>query len=209
MTGFWDNSKGGKSSFKWVIRASTKQKEEVGISLGPKNSEAHCVSISSPMSTRPCHLEVGECSNSFLGPIPPTSYPDGLEENPTVSPSGLMAPIEMLRSENDGSFSVSQLHVVFPATAMQTDADEGLLAQPWCASPVEVSGCTEHLQHMIFRYGSDRNSILGSIRWSGGLVSEDMRSVTREFRATNGWIFFPQSFSRIFASWVNGFWRIG
>ena len=32
----WDNSKGGKSSFKWVIWASIEQKEEVGISLGPK-----------------------------------------------------------------------------------------------------------------------------------------------------------------------------
>ncbi|KAL0003664.1 hypothetical protein SO802_011225 [Lithocarpus litseifolius] len=117
---YWDNSKGGKSSFKWVIRAVTEQKEEVGISLGPKHTEAHCVSNSSPMSTSPCHLEAGECSNSFLNPDPSTFYPDGLEENITVSPSGLMAPVEM-RSENDGSFSVSQLHVASPATVMQTE----------------------------------------------------------------------------------------
>ena len=75
------------------------------------------------MSTSPCHFEAGECSNSFLGPIPSTSYPDGLEENPKVSSSCSMAPVEMSRSENEGSFSVSQLHVVSPMTVMQTDAD--------------------------------------------------------------------------------------
>ena len=37
----WDNSKGGKSSFKWVIRAPIEQKEEVGIGLGLKLSKAH------------------------------------------------------------------------------------------------------------------------------------------------------------------------
>ena len=31
----WDNSKGEKSSFKWVIHAPIEQKEEVGIGLGP------------------------------------------------------------------------------------------------------------------------------------------------------------------------------
>ena len=124
----WNNSKGGISSFKWVIRAPTEQKEEVGISLGPKHSEAHCVSNSSPMSTSPYHLEAGECSNTFLGPIPSTPNPDGLEENPTVSPSCLVVLVEMLRSENKWSSSVSQLHVVSPTTATQTDADGYLFA---------------------------------------------------------------------------------
>ena len=62
----WDNSKGGRSCFKWVIWAPTEQKEEVGISLGLKHSKAHCVSNSSPMSTSPYHLEARECSNTFL-----------------------------------------------------------------------------------------------------------------------------------------------
>ena len=133
------------------------------------------------MSTSACHFEVGECSNSFLVPIPSTSYPDGLEENPTVSSSCSMAPVEMSRSENEGSFSVSQLHVVSLMTAMQTDADGGLLAQPWYALPVGVLGCTKNLQHIVFRYSSNRNSVLGSNRLLGGLVFEDMRSVTLEF----------------------------
>nr|POE51952.1 hypothetical protein CFP56_64462 [Quercus suber] len=166
----WDNSKGGKSSFKWVIQASTEQKEEVGSNLGPKHSEAHCVSNSSPMSTSPCHFEAGECSNSFSGPIYSTSYPDGLEENPTVSPHGLMAPVRMSMSEKGGSFSVSQLYVGSPATAMQTSSGGGLLAQPECASPVGESGCIENLQHLVFRHSFDRNSFLGSNRPSGGLV---------------------------------------
>ena len=44
-----------------------------------------------------------------------------------------------------------------------------------------MSGCTKNLQHMVFRYSSNRNSVLGSNRLLGGLVFEDMRSVTLEF----------------------------
>nr|POE50963.1 hypothetical protein CFP56_31118 [Quercus suber] len=97
--------------------------------------------------------------------------------------------------------SRSKKHVVSPATVRQTDADGGLLAQPWCASPVGVSGCTENLQHMVFRYRSDRNSFLGSNKLSGGLVSEDMRSVTLEFVPRLVGPFFPDRFLE--------FWRVG
>ena len=61
---------------------------------------------------------------------------------------------------------------------MQTDADGYVFAQPWCASLVGVSGCTENTQHMVFRFNPDRNSFLGSNWLLGGLVSEDMRLVT-------------------------------
>ena len=64
------------------------------------------------------------------------------------------------------------------ATAMQTDADGYVFAQPWCALSVGVSGCTENIQHMVFRFNLVWNSFLGSNWLSGGLVFEDMRSVT-------------------------------
>nr|POE78701.1 hypothetical protein CFP56_53832 [Quercus suber] len=171
----WDNSEGGKSSFKWVIRAPIEQKEEVGIGLGPKHLEAHYVSNLSPMNASPYHLEAGECSNTFLDPIPSTLNPDGLEENPTVSPFGVVMPIELSRSE--GSFLVSQLHVVSPATERQFD----LFTQLWSASLKGVLGCTENIQHMVFRFSPDRNSILGSNRLSGGLIFEGKWSITLEF----------------------------
>ena len=103
-----------------------------------------------------------------------------------VSPLCVAVPVELSRSanegsENEGSFLVSQLHVVSPATEGQSDADGFLFAQPWCASPVGVSGCTENIQHMAFRLSPDRNSILGSNRLSGGLFSEGKWSVTLDF----------------------------
>ena len=177
----WDNSKGGKSSFKWVIRAPIEQKEEVGIGLGLKLSKAHCVSNSSPRSASPYHLEAGECCNICLDPIPSTLNPDGLEENPTVSPLCVAVPVELSRSANEGSFLVSQLHVVSPATKRQSNADGFFFAQPWCASPIGVSGYTENIQHMAFRLSPDQNSILGSNKLSGGLFSEGKWLVTLDF----------------------------
>ena len=68
-----------------------------------------------------------------------------------------------------------------PSSTLQTDANGGLVTDPWSVSPIGVSGCTEYLQKMIFRFSSDRKSILGSKMLSGGLVSQDTRSVTLEF----------------------------
>ena len=47
-----------------------------------------------------------------------------------------------------------------------------------CASSVEVSGCIESPLTMVFRFSSDRNSILGSNMLLGGLISEGKRTVT-------------------------------
>ena len=117
----------------------------MGIGLGLKLSKAHCVSNSNPRSASPYHLEAGECSNICLDPIHFTLNPDGLEENPTISPLCVAVPVELSRSANEGSFLVSQLHVVSPVTERQSDADGFFFAQPWCASLIGVSGCTENI----------------------------------------------------------------
>ena len=105
----------------------------MGIGLGLKLSKAHCVSNSNPRSASPYHLEAGECSNIYLDPIPSTLNLDGLEENPMVSPLYVAVPVELSRSanegsKNEGSFLVSQLHMVSPTTKRQSDADGFLFA---------------------------------------------------------------------------------
>ena len=123
------------------------------------------------MTTSLGNSEVGECSNTYLCPLFSTSIPNGVGENTTVFP----------RSEIEGSLSVSQSQVALPVGALQIDVDGGLVSRPWRASPVGESGCTEYLQVMVFKFNSNRNSILGSNMLSGGLVSEDTRSITLEF----------------------------
>ena len=130
------------------------------------------------MTTSPVNTEAGECSNIYSGPF---STPNGSREKPKVFPNCLVMPVEMSRSNSKGSFSVSQSQVPSQVRALQTNADGGLVTHPWSASPVGVSGCTEYLQKMIFRFSSDRKSILGSKMLSGGLVSEDTRLVTLKF----------------------------
>ena len=49
-----------------------------------------------------------------------------------------------------------------------------------CASLVGVLGCSKSTLLMVFRRTSDQNSFLGSISLSGGLISEDLRTVTLE-----------------------------
>ena len=68
-----------------------------------------------------------------------------------------------------------------PVGALQTDVDGGLVSRPWRASSLRELGCTEYLQVMVFKFSTNRNNILGSNMLSGGLVSEDTRSVTLEF----------------------------
>ena len=46
---------------------------------------------------------------------------------------------------------------------------------------MEVSGCTETLLKLGFKLSSDRNSILGYNKLSGGLISEGKRLVSLEF----------------------------
>ena len=191
-----------------MIRAATEQNEKLGVGLGPKELVAHCEPNLGPLSTSPCTLEAGECSNTLLGPLSSTPNPDGLGDNPMVCPIGLVTPVEILRSDDDeGSLSVYQLQVVSPVRVMQTD-DVGVLSNHQsCDPPVGVSGCTESPPTMVFNSSSDRNSILSSNMLSGGLISKGKRLVTR-FCAAIGWTF-SQSFSRVSASWVTGFWSIG
>ena len=68
-----------------------------------------------------------------------------------------------------------------PVGALQIDVDGGLVSRPWRASPLGELGCTKYLQVMVFKFSSNWNSILGSNMLSGGLVSEDTRSITLEF----------------------------
>lgn len=82
--------------------------EKVGIGLGPKQSEAHLVYNLSPMTTSPGFSEAGNCSKTYSGPFSSTFTPDGSGEKPTVFPSCLVMPVEMSRSDFEGSFSVSQ-----------------------------------------------------------------------------------------------------
>ena len=104
----WDKSKGGKTSFKWVIRAATKQNEKLSIGLGPKQSIAHCESNLSLLSTSPCILEARECSNTLLGPLSSTFNLDEIGETPTVFTTGLVTLVDMSRSDDDeGSLSVN------------------------------------------------------------------------------------------------------
>ena len=46
---------------------------------------------------------------------------------------------------------------------------------------MEVSGCIESLLKMVFKFSSDRNSILGFNMLSGGLIFEGKRSMILEF----------------------------
>ena len=55
-----------------MIRAATEQNEKLGVGLGPKESVAHCEPNLGPLSTSPCNLEAGECSNTLLGPLSST-----------------------------------------------------------------------------------------------------------------------------------------
>ena len=116
------------------------------------------------MITSPGNSEVGECSNTYLCPFFSASIPNGFRENTTVFP----------RSEIEGSLSVSQSQVASPVGTLQTDVDGGLVSRPWKALPVGEPGCTEYLQVMVFKFSSNRNSILGSNMLLGGLVSEDI-----------------------------------
>ena len=59
---------------------------------------------------------------------------------------------------------------------------EGVLSVPQCwVSPVEESGCTGILLKLGFRLSSDRNSLLGHIKLSGGLISKAKRLVILDF----------------------------
>nr|POE58529.1 hypothetical protein CFP56_29585 [Quercus suber] len=159
----WDNSKGGKSSFKWVIRASTEQKPNPFYILSRwAGREPHGLSI----------------------------WFNGAGKD----------------VEERERWKLLCLSVVgSPATVMQTGASGGLLAQPECASPVGESGCTENLQHLVFRHSFDRNSILGSNRSSGGLVSEDIRSVSFEFVLRLVGLSFPDLFLEFLRARSMGF----
>ena len=63
---------------------ATKQNEKLSIRLGPKQSVAHCEPNLSPLSTSPCNLEAGKCSNTLLGPLSSTFNPDEIGENPSL-----------------------------------------------------------------------------------------------------------------------------
>ena len=54
------------------------------------------------------------------------------------------------------------------------------MTQECCALLVGESGCTESSQMMVFSFSSNRNSILGSNMFSGGLISEGKRTVILE-----------------------------
>ena len=75
---------------------------------------------------------------------------------------------------------VYQLHVVSSVGATQVDPNGVLSTHQCCASSVGVSRCTESPSTMVFRFSSDRNSILDSNMSSGGLIFEGKRTVTLE-----------------------------
>ena len=64
---------------------------------------------------------------------------------------------------------------------MQTKAEGALSIYQHGVLPMEVSGCTETLLKLGFKLSSDRNSILGYNKLSGGLISEGKRLVSLEF----------------------------
>ena len=57
-----------------------------------------------------------------------------------------------------------------------------------------MSGCSKSPPLMVFRLTSDRNSFLGSISLSGGLISEDLRTVTLELVPRSFGPSFPELF---------------
>ena len=200
---FWDNYKEGKTSFKWVPRAVT---EKLSFGLGPKQPVTHSVSNLGPLSTSPCSLEAGECSNTFLGPLSSKLSPDETEESSRILTTELATPEVLLRDDEDErSLSVSPLHVVLPVGATQTKA-EGVtpINQHW-VSPVEVSGRTEIPLKMGFKLSSDRNSVLGHNKLSGGSILEGKRLVTLEF--VPRWIgpSFPDQFLEFLRAGLMGF----
>ena len=95
---------------------------------------------------------------------------------------GLATPVGIPRSDDDEwSSSVNQMHVASPIGVTQYEAEGVVSTHRRWASPVEVSGCTELLLKMGFRFSSDRNSTLGFNMLSSGLISEGKRSVIHEF----------------------------
>ncbi|KAF3954046.1 hypothetical protein CMV_020561 [Castanea mollissima] len=115
--------------------------EKVGIGLGPKQSAAHSVYNLRSMTTSPGDSEAGECSNTYSGPFSSTSTPNGSGEKPTVFPNCLVMPVEMSRSDFEGSFSVSQLQVASQVGALQTDADGGIFFNKPFPCSRENNGC--------------------------------------------------------------------
>ena len=175
----WDKYKGGKTAFKWVPRAVTKK---LSFGLGPKQPVTHCEFNLGPLSTSPCILEVGECSNNPLGPLSSTLSLDETEESPTVLTTGLATPEVLLRSDDDERrLSVNPLLVVSLVGATQTKVEGALSIHQCWVSSVEVSGRTKTLLKLGLRLNSDRNSILGYNKLSGGLISEGKRLVSLEF----------------------------
>nr|XP_023895230.1 uncharacterized protein LOC112007156 [Quercus suber] len=183
--------------------------EKLVLDLGPKGNT--CMGFPNiPELTNPIRLEVVE-SSSLADPRPNThkardsamvvssktqhdgfaaqnerstepTMEVGSTEPPTPNETGLAKPVVMSRSDDDErSLSVNQVHVVSPVGAAQTEAEGVLSTHRHWVSLVEVSGCTESLLKMGFRFSSNRNSILGFNMLSGGLISEDKRLVILEF----------------------------
>ena len=95
--------------------------------------------ILGPLSTSPRILEVGECSNSPLGPLSSTLSPDETEESPTAFTTGLATLKVVLRSDDDERrLSVNPLHVVLSLGATQTKAEGALSIHRHWVLPVEV-----------------------------------------------------------------------
>ena len=63
-----------------------------------------------------------------------------------------------------------------------------------CALLVGVLGCSKSTPLMVFRRTSDQNSFLGSISLSGGLISEDLRTVILELVPRSFGPSFPELF---------------
>ena len=61
------------------------------------------------MTTSPGFFEAGNFYKTYFGPFSSTFTPDGYGEKPMVFPSCLVMPVELSRSDVEGSFSVSQL----------------------------------------------------------------------------------------------------
>ncbi|KAK9992895.1 hypothetical protein SO802_022598 [Lithocarpus litseifolius] len=112
------------------------------------------------------------------------------------------------RNDLVGSFLVSLSQVVSQGGAFRTDTDGDLVSHPWNASPVGVSGYTDHRQDMVFWFSSDRKSFVGSNMVSGGLVCNYEADYSR-ICAEIDWTICSRALFEDFAVWVRGFWSFG
>ena len=209
----WDRKRGAQM-FKWVPRAG-KILCKGKLGLGPNKLVAQLLVSKSTVGlnlTSPTTLELGECSVPCGENLFSTNTHEKDEESPWVSTKCSVMPTQVaggpvrssavwVQAEMGGSsFLVLPEPLMSPVSPLHLECSTRLKVvlpvgvTQCCVSPIGVSGCSKSPSLMVFRLTSDWNSILGSNSLSGGLISEDLRTVTLELVPRSFGPSFPELF---------------